>query len=228
MSSVIDTACKLKKYFQCFITFRTQVFLEPIGRTNTEYANFYPIYGSRLHEGSVKRGCHQPSPANPSIQLLKVDRNFSFYTVETSQKEAVATLAKNRNFASQLQPFIGKSKASIQEDIEAQIQARKQVHADGGCGSYSESNAEGAVSTHSSSPSPAQSSSSAPPPELISVLRELHEPMHITTVAGSITWFTKYVPSCNNKSVRFDFHLEDATGLSKRSVNATSTTPHLI
>jgi len=70
-----------------------QAFQQPLGRTNTEYFTMQPLYGSNLNaQHSGKRGAARldAGAASASVNLLHAETQFSFYSYNTTDRDAIA------------------------------------------------------------------------------------------------------------------------------------------
>ena len=67
----------------------SQTFITPIGRTNTEYFNPNPVYGSNLHAGSVKKNAATTTALSNSDAVILADlvKEFGFYAFDVTDHD---------------------------------------------------------------------------------------------------------------------------------------------
>jgi hypothetical protein len=69
---------------------RNQMFVDYIGRTNTEYHTPFPMYGSLVNHAVLKKSTTDATsfatPVNDTVQLITEDKEYVFHRYESTQR----------------------------------------------------------------------------------------------------------------------------------------------
>eukprot|EP00981_Chlorochromonas_danica_P002888 scaffold579_cov146-Ochromonas_danica.AAC.6 len=181
---------------------REKIFLQPLGRTNTEYFTSFPVYGSNLNAPHARKANSQAVVADDTTSSTLEEVEHTFCSYEVVSKDFVP---RRWRFAPQTLCADGPSSTSYHSS-----------GAEDGTGVSAIASVIGSsASVSSSGPSPTVSSSLQVPS--ITPMDPEDDQFLFTAVNGRSVTFHRYVPSAS-ASLRLDLCLESNT--SSRRVGA--------
>lgn len=182
--------------------YREMIFLQPLGRTNTEYFTSFPVYGSNLNAPHARRANSQAVVADDTTSFTFEDVEHTFCSYEVVSKDFVP---RRWRFAPQTLCADGPSSTPYHSS-----------GAEDGTGTSTITSVVGSsTSVSSSGPSPTASSSLQIPST--TPMDPEDDQFLFTAVNGRSVTFHRYVPSAS-ASLRLDLCLESNT--SSRRVGA--------
>jgi hypothetical protein len=77
-------------FVDIFIEDLSQTYLDSVGRTNTEYYNMYPVYGSNLHASQIGKKANTLASASADVVTIAHEENeFKFQTFSSNNKSFI-------------------------------------------------------------------------------------------------------------------------------------------